>query len=124
MYEKLRILRSAGATIVPDNAELILTQLYYALTALDQTAAALLTFNAILITASVFAAQGSDAGSNRRTLALGVIWVALVSAGLSLWVARVSYPFWDKVAITHAGNGLDFTKEFEALDGEVRLRTT
>jgi DMSO/TMAO reductase YedYZ heme-binding membrane subunit len=126
VYEKLKILHSTGATIVPDNAVAILERLYSDLGALDRTAAALLTFDALLITASVFATQGGNpANINiRRRLALVVICVALVSAGLCLWVAQISYPFWDKVAITHGGTGLDFVKEFEALDGEIRLRTT
>jgi hypothetical protein len=124
MYEKLRILHSADSTIVPHNAATILDKLYYALSALDQTSAAILTFDAILIAAAVFSTQGSEAGSIERRLARIVICVALVSAGLSLWVAQISYPFLDKVVITHGGNGLDFSKEFETLDGEVKLRTT
>jgi hypothetical protein len=123
MYEKLQILYAKGAVIVPDNADVILMKLYYALTALDQTAAAILTFDAILIAVTVFSAQGSEPGSNERQLARFVISVALVSAGLSLWVAEISYPFLDKVLIT-PGPGLDFSNEFEALDQEIKLRTT
>jgi hypothetical protein len=122
MYEKLQILYAKGSVIVPDNADVILMKLYYALTALDQTAAAILTFDGILIAVTVFSAQGSEPGSHERQLARLVIGVALVSAGLSLWVAEISYPFLDKVVIT-PGPGLDFSKEFAALDHEVALRT-
>jgi hypothetical protein len=123
MYEKLQILYAKDAVIVPDNADVILMKLYYALTALDQTAAAILTFDAILIAVTVFSTQGSEHGSTERQLARLVIGIALVSAGLSLWVAEISYPFLDKVVIT-PGPGLDFSKEFAALDHEVSLRTT
>jgi hypothetical protein len=125
VYEKLKILHSKGATIVPDNAVAILDRLYSDLGALDRTAAALLTFDALVITASVFATQSGDPANIevRRRMALGVICVALVSAVLCLWVAQISYPFWYHVAITPGGTGLDFTKEFETLDGEIRVRT-
>jgi hypothetical protein len=61
MYEKLQILYAKDAVIVPDNADVILMKLYYALTALDQTAAAILTFDAILIAVTVFS-YPSDSG--------------------------------------------------------------
>jgi hypothetical protein len=122
MYEKLRILYLDGAHIVPANAAAILHRLYDALGALDQTSAAILTFDAILITAAVFSAQGVDRSSVERHLAQTVIAVALVSAVLALLVDRVSYPFLGKVVITPEP-GLDFTQEFATLDGEIARRT-
>ena len=123
MYEKLQILYSKTGLIVPENAAVVLDKLYYALTALDQTAAAILTFDAILIAVTVFSAQNTPDHSIHRQLARLVVLVALASAGLALYVAEISYPFLDRVVIT-PGPGLDFTKEFEALNREVELRTT
>lgn len=104
---------------MPPHAAATLKNLYDALTALDQVAAALLTSNGSLIAAADFSAQTSQ---TERQLARVVICVALLSAGLSLWVVRVFYPFLDNVIKTPGG--LDFTKEFEILDGEVKWQTT
>jgi hypothetical protein len=128
MYDKLQALSDPTTQIAPAKALDILDRLYGALGALDQTSAAILTFDAILITAAVFSAQraptnpGSPASQDlERRLAQLVILVALVSAGLALWVDRVSYPFLDNVVKT-PGN-LDFKPELLALDGEIALRT-
>jgi hypothetical protein len=134
MYDKLQALSDPTTQIAPAKALDILDRLYGALGALDQTSAAILTFDAILITAAVFSAQraptnpGSPAPPAppasqdlERRLAQLVILVALVSAGLALWVDRVSYPFLDNVVKT-PGN-LDFKPELLALDGEIALRT-
>jgi hypothetical protein len=131
MYDKLQALSDPATQIAPAKALDILDRLYGALGALDQTSAAILTFDAILITAAVFSAQraptnpGSPAPPAsqdlERRLAQLVILVALVSAGLALWVDRVSYPFLDNVVKT-PGN-LDFKPELLALDGEIALRT-
>jgi len=125
MYNKLQGLSDPNVQIVPGRALDILDRLYGALGALDQTSAAILTFDAILITAAVFSAQRAPTETGtpdlERRLAQLVILVALVSAGLALWVDRVSYPFLDNVVKTP--NQLDFTTEFKVLDGEIALRT-
>jgi hypothetical protein len=125
MYDKLQALSDPATQIAPAKALEILDRLYGALGALDQTSAAILTFDAILITAAVFSAQRAPTepglpGIERR-LAQLVILIALVSAGLALWVDRVSYPFWGNVVKT--SDKLDFTAEFQVLDGEIALRT-
>jgi hypothetical protein len=122
MYEKLQVLSAPDPDIVPKNALVILDKLYGALGALDQTSAAILTFDAILIAAAVFSARDRHVESAERHLAQLVIAVALVSAGLALQVDRVSYSFWGKVVVT-AGPGLNFNQEFLTLDGEIAHRT-
>jgi hypothetical protein len=125
MLDKLPDLSDPTIKIVPAGALKILDKLYGALGALDQTSAAILTFDAILITAAVFSAQRAPTDTGppglERRLAQLVVLVALVSAGLALWVDRVSYPFLDHVLKTPGK--LDFTPEFLVLDGEIARRT-
>jgi hypothetical protein len=125
MYDKLQGLYDPTVQNVPEKALEILDKLYGALGALDQTSAAILTFDAILITAAVFSAQRAPTDTGppglERRLAQLVVLVALVSAGLALWVDRVSYPFLDKVLKTPGK--LDFRPEFQVLDDEIAFRT-
>jgi hypothetical protein len=125
MYDKLQGLYDPTVQNVPEKALEILEKLYGALGALDQTSAAILTFDAILITAAVFSAQRAPTDTGppglERRLAQLVVLVALVSAGLALWVDRVSYPFLDNVLKTPGK--LDFRPEFLVLDDEIAFRT-
>jgi hypothetical protein len=125
MLDKLPDLPDPTIKIVPGGALNILDRLYGALGALDQTSAAILTFDAILITAAVFSAQRAPTDTGppglERRLAQLVVLVALVSAGLALWVDRVSYPFLDNVVKT--SNTFDFKTELRVLDDEIALRT-
>jgi hypothetical protein len=128
MLDKIPDLTDTTIKIDPGGALKILDRLYGALGALDQTSAAILTFDAILITAAVFSAQRAPTDTGppglpglERRLAQLVILVALVSAGLALWVDRVSYPFLDNVVRT--ANTFDFKTELRVLDGEIARRT-
>ena len=124
MYEKLLDLFDKGYVTVPHNALLILSHFYGALTALDITSAAILTFDAILVAAAINSARDDEIKRVpfAHFLARAVTVVALVSAGLALLVDRVSYPFWGYVTKTQP-NTLDFTVEFQKLNGEIAQRT-
>jgi hypothetical protein len=110
-----------GLPTTPDGAEHILKAFYEALHALDTTASALLIFNGVLVAAASFAADRTRDDKILWPWVIVMILIALVAAGLCLRVAHISYPFYDKVVIT--SGHVDFTKEFEALDYEVVLRT-
>lgn len=123
MLEKLLILNTPGAPIVPEGAKEILRALYEALNALDTTASALLIFNSVLFAAAAFAADKMDDKLLRGWVIL-MILIALVAAGMCLRVAHISYPFYDKVVITSGSpRGLDFSEELKALQDEVSFRT-
>jgi hypothetical protein len=123
MLEKLLILHTPNAHIVPHGAEKILEALYGALNALDTTASALLIFNSVLFAAAAFAADKMNDRLLRRWVIL-MILIALLAAGMCLRVAHISYPFYHEVIITSGPpQGLDFTREFKALQEEVDYRT-
>lgn len=124
MLEKLLILNTPGAHIVPEGAKEIIRAFYEALNALDTTASALLIFNGVLFAAAAFAAERTKVDKLLRVWVIIMILFALVAAGMCLRVAHISYPFYDKVVITSGTpRGLDFTNEFAALEYEVALRT-
>jgi len=124
VYEKLQIVSDKDYSTIPYNALAILQHFYGALTALDITSAAILTFNAILVAAAINSARDDEIKRVpfAHFLARAVTVVALVSAALALLVDRVSYPFWGYVAKT-GPRTLDFTVEFQKLDGEIVQRT-
>jgi hypothetical protein len=124
MYEKLLLLNTAGVQITPEAAKEMLRAYYEALNALDTTASALLIFNGVLVTAATFAAERMRVNRTLWLVAMLVIIIALVAAGLCLRVAHISYPFLDKVLVTSRTHpALDFSQEFVALNAEVALRT-
>jgi hypothetical protein len=124
MYDQLKVLSDPHPHTVPDHGLDILEKLYGALSALDMTSAAILTFDAILVAAAINSAKDYNINTEPvpHFLARAVTVVALVSAGLALLVDRVSYPFWGYVAVIDH-HTLDFTVEFQKLDGEVAQRT-
>jgi hypothetical protein len=115
---------TAVSTLNQDQLIDILKAFYEALHALDITSSALLIFNGVVITAAAFAAEKAGIAKVLcgwlRAWLIAVIIIGLVASGLCLWVTRISYAFYGKVAITP---NLDFTQEFAALDYEVALRT-
>ena len=123
MYEELQILSHDPYHTDPENALAILKHFYGALTALDMTSAAILTFDAILVAAAVnFARDYIATNKVAHFLARAVTVLALLSAGLALWVDRVSYPFWGYV-MTKGADTLVFSLEFQKLKGEIARRT-
>jgi hypothetical protein len=124
VYEELLDLFDKHYATIPHDALLILSHLYGALTALDITSAAILTFDAILVAAAINSAKDykTDTEPVAHYLARAVTVVALLSAGLALLVDRVSYPFWGYVKEIEPRT-LDFTVEFQKLDVEILRRT-
>ena len=135
IIEILKHLYAADIKITPDGAEDTLAFLYEALSILDRKAAALMTFDGILIAAAAFAVENVSTTVRTRRLLKSEIWklgllrkgmiaviiLALFAAALCLWIARIGYPFLAGVETT---NGiLDFTKEFASLEAVLLERT-
>ncbi len=133
--EILQHLYAADIKITPDGAEDTLAFLYEALNILDRKAAALMTFDGILVAAAAFAAENVSATMREHKLLkseiskwkylrggmIVVIILALIAAALCLWIARIGYPFLAGVEMT---NGiLDFSKEFASLEAVLLERT-
>lgn len=125
LREKYELL-SVGHTLIPPKAKDTTELFYAALTILDSKASALMTFDSILIAAAAFTIE-KGGGFVAIVLTLFGIVMALVAAALCLLVARISYPFLDKVTITSAAAGnpaqLDYSNELSALDEAVGTRT-
>jgi hypothetical protein len=130
LLEKCTLLATPGTQFRPENADGTRKYLYEFLTVLDFKASALMTFDGILIAAAAFAVEKLGVVNAQRVLTLLVIFMALIAAGLCLYVARVSYPFLGKVVMTPATPGppptpgtLDYSQELEALADAVTKRT-
>jgi len=81
-------------------------------------------FDGILVAAASFTVEKGGALDVQRVVTLIAIVMALVAAALCLLVARISYPFLDKVRITPGlPPGLDYSDEIRTLEGEVMRRT-
>jgi len=99
--------------------------LYDALTILDRKAAALMTFDGILIAAAAFAVEKGGIIQTHKVLrssVVSIIVLSLIAAALCLVIARIGYPFLHFV-IQNPDKSLDFTKEFAGLSSAVTQRT-
>jgi len=124
LREKYELLSAQGISINPPKAEQTAKSLYEALTILDSKASALMAFDGILVAAAAFTVEKAGALDAQRAVTFIAIVIALAAAALCLLVARISYPFLDKVRITPGvPPGLDYSDEIRALDGEVMRRT-
>jgi len=135
IIEILKHLYAADIKITPDGAEDTLAFLYEALSILDRKAAALMTFDGILVAAAAFALENVSATMRGHKLLksetskwkflrggmIAVILFSLAAAALCLWIARIGYPF---LAGVEMANGvLDFSKEFASLEAVLLERT-
>jgi hypothetical protein len=127
LREKYELLVAEDTSINPPKAKDTTEFLYAALTILDSKASALMTFDSILIAAAAFTIEKDSGFDWQRVFTLLAIVIALVAAALCLLVARISYRFLGKVAMTPAAAEtparLDYSNELSALDEAVIKRT-
>jgi hypothetical protein len=113
------------ATADYEQQKKMLDFLYGALTILDGKASALMGFDVIMVAAAAFLIEKNlvpETHRLRRVAVILVVLLALLGAGLNLWVARVTYDFLGAATLSPDGK-LTLDGEFKALADAITFRT-